>query len=166
MALTSQYERRPAASGLPEVGFTKRTLSCWSDDVLAMYVFSAATGHNVLSLPKAGNCISGGRGFLRDWFLKMNPGEVGSTALEGVRVTPFLDVAASSLTLLPDARAVRNRVFIRMLTGDAVLRLNSSVENTSSTLSTDHWGILRFWEDSQETGVLPGVRMLLLRSQS
>ena len=144
MALTSQYERRPAASGLPEVGFTKRTLSCWSDDVLAMYVFSAATGHNVLSLPKAGNCISGGRGFLRDWFLKMNPGEVGSIAFEGVSDIPFLDVAASSLTLLPEARAVRNRVLIKVFTGEAVLRLNSSEERTVSTLSTDHPGIFLF----------------------
>ena len=79
-----------------------------------------------------------------DWFLKMNPGEVGRVAFEFVKDIPNLEVAASSLTLLPEARAVRNSVFIRMLTGEAVLRLNSSVESTSSTLSTDHWGILRF----------------------
>ena len=109
-----------------------------------MYVFSAATGHKVLSLPKAGNCISGGSGFLRDWFLKMNPGEVGSIAFEDVSDIPVLEVAASSLTLLTEARAVRNNVLIRVLTGEAVRRLNSSEESTVSTLSTDHPGILRF----------------------
>ena len=80
-----------------------------------------------------------------DWFLKTNPGEVGSIAFEDVKDTPSLEVAASSLTLLPDARAVRNNVLIRVLTGEAVLRLNSSVESTVSTLSTDHPGILRFF---------------------
>ena len=109
-----------------------------------MYVFRAATGHSVSSLPMAGNCISGGRGFLRDWFLKTNPGEVGRTAFEGVRVTPSLEIAASSLTLLPEARAVRNSVLIKVLTGDAVLRLNSSEESTVRTLSTDHPGIFFF----------------------
>ena len=80
-----------------------------------------------------------------DWFLKMNPGEAGSIAFEAVKDTPSLEVAASSLTQLPEARAARNSVFIRMLTGEAVLRLNSSVESTASTLSTDHPGILRFF---------------------
>ena len=86
MAHTSQYERRSGASGVPEVGFTKRKSSCGSDAVFAMYVLSAATGHNVLS--KAGNWISGGRGFLMDWIVRMNPGEVRSIASESVRILP------------------------------------------------------------------------------
>ena len=73
----------------------------------------------------------------------MNPGVVGRMAFVLVRDTPCLEVAANSLTLLPEARAVRKRVLINRFSGEAVLRLNSSVESILRTLSTDHWEILR-----------------------
>ena len=85
--------------------------------------------------------MSGGLGFLVFWFLNRKPGRVGNVALSLLIKIPCLMVAASSLTLFPEAKAVRNKVLISTFVGVALERLKSSVDNAARTLSIDHWGI-------------------------
>ena len=74
----------------------------------------------------------------------MKTGLVGRTTFSSDRHSPCLEVAANLLTLLPEARAVRKRVLIRMFSGVAFLRSKVSVDSMLRTLSTDHPGISSF----------------------
>ena len=74
----------------------------------------------------------------------MNSGLVSRVAPSAVKDTPPLEMATNSLTLLPEARAVKNKVFSNTCCGDELSRLKSSLASFSSTRSIDHFGVLRF----------------------
>ena len=59
----------------------------------------------------AGKVISGVIGCLIFWLLKRKPGLTGKIALSSEMKRSVLMIAANSLALFPEARAVRNKVF-------------------------------------------------------
>ena len=65
--------------------------------------------------------------------------------LSGAKARPYLDMAASSETLLPVARATRNKVFISKLLSVFVEFLNCGCSNMERTLFGFQAGMIHFW---------------------